>query len=59
MTCNWVISPASRRTNTYQVKIPDDQINARVPELISGRTMKLDKGVNLPPQSTVVLYLPN
>jgi hypothetical protein len=54
---NYLIGMNCAKDKTYQLKIPEDQKNMSVPELVSGRTMELAKGVSVPPQSTVVLYL--
>jgi hypothetical protein len=54
---NYLIGMNCAKDKAYPLKISDDQKSMSVPELVSGRTLELAKGVSVPPLSTIVLDL--
>ena len=54
---NYLIGMTSTRDKTYALKLTKNQKGLNAPDLVSGQPLSPAKGVNVPPFSTVVLYL--
>jgi hypothetical protein len=56
---NYLIGMNCTKEKTYALNIPVEAKGSSAPDLISGQTIALTDKIDVPPQSTVILYLKN